>query len=149
MTTLRDLVDDNYFGGSTIIVMTTNGARLGEIRPGEEEDAFAFGRFMGGAVVKEVPAPDGLYVYVDPPAPAPGAKGPAIYQGEIEDEAAWSANWRQRERKASVKQTSFIRKNIQLYRAIKKPGWPDDPKDLLSYEASDAMTVMLDIMHGD
>lgn len=150
MTTLRELVDDNYVGGQPIVVIAPSGETLGTIRPGEEEDAFALGNMMGGKVLRTVDADGSVYAYVEPPATAPGSKSitPSIYQGTIVDEAAWSADWRSRERKASVKQLAFLRRHIQLYRQIKKPQWPDDPAALLGYEASDAMTVMLSIIRG-
>lgn len=148
MTTLRELVDDNYVGGQPIVVIAPSGETLGTIRPGEEEDAFALGSMMGGKVLKTVDADGSVYAYVEPPATAPGSKSitPSIYQGAIADEAAWSADWRSRERKASAKQLAFLRKHLPLYRQIKKPQWPDDPAALLAHEASDAMTTMLEVL---
>ena len=112
MTTLRELVDENYAGGSVIAVLSPVGEELGRIRPGEEEDSVALARLMGGQVIRAVRAQDAVYAYVSPPPEAPGARSqtPSVYQGPIADEAAWSADWRSRERKASDKQLSFIRR---------------------------------------
>lgn len=151
MSTLRELVDENYAGGQTIAVLSPVGEELGRIRPGEEEDSFALARLMGGQVIRAVQAQDAVYAYVSPPPEAPGARSqtPSVYQGPIADEAAWSADWRSRERKASDKQLSFIRRNMPLYLAIRKPEWPEDPKLLLAHEASDAMTIMIPILRDD
>ena len=150
MRTLRDLVDEEYAGGRTIVVMSPSGERLGEVRPGEEGDAFALARHMGSPVLRETEADGSLYAYVGTPSPdsAFGPKAPSVYPGEIPDEAAWSADWRSRERKVSPKQLAFIRKNLALYRAVRSPSWPEDPSALLAHEASDAMDVMIGIIKG-
>ena len=147
--TLLEFIDD-HFMSADIKVYSSNGKEIGTVVQGDESCLNIIKDYARGEIVRDGEAPDGsLWVYVQAKPLSP-ERGPVLigYPGEVEDEAAFSLDWRSREPKASPKQVSFLYKNIRLYMSIKKPGWPNDPKELLRYEASDAMTIMLSILKG-
>ena len=145
--TLLEFIDEHLMSGF-IKVYSSDGKEVAVMDEGDEAGLSKIRDYANGEVIKEIPLEGGVAAYVKA---KPKAKETIVvrgYPGELKDEAAFSADWRSREPKASAKQQSFILKNYRLYMAIKKPKWPIDPKDLLRYEASDAMTIMLGILKG-
>lgn len=146
--TLLEFIDDHMMS-SDITVFSSDGKRVGFIPQGDESAIAGVRDYVNGEIVKEMKDSDSLCVYVNP-KPISQGKAPVVigYPGELSDEAAFSADWRSREPKASSKQLSFLYKNIRLYMTLKKPNWPRDPKDLLRYEATDAMTLIINYLNN-
>ena len=144
--TLIDFIGDHLMS-SDILVLSSDGKTVATIPQGDETALSLVRDYLGGEVLKEIPDGDSITVYVlAKPVAQPKPEVVLGYPGEVEDEAAFSADWRSREPKASSKQLSFLYKNIKLYLILKKPNWPGDPKNLLRYEASDAMTIIMNYM---
>jgi hypothetical protein len=144
--TLIDFIDDHFLEAD-ILVYAVNGAEIGTIFQGNEESLSSVRGYLRGNIVRDGRASDGTYwayVSAEPPAPE---RGPVVqgYPGEVKDEAAFSLDWRAREPKASTKQLAFLYNNLRLYAQIRKPQWPKDPQQLLRYEASDAMTMIIEL----
>lgn len=146
MKTLLEFLDE-HFMDSPVQVYTPDGRLVGEVPPGDESALSSVRDYANGEVVREVQTPTHWAAYVKA-KPLPQSKPPVQmgYPGELSDEAAFSLDWRSREPKASEKQLAFIAKNYRLYMTIRKDSWPTDPKLLLRYEASDAMTEMLSVL---
>ena len=144
--TLIDFIDDHLMS-SDILVLSSDGKTVATIPQGDETALSLVRDYLGGEVLREILDGDSWTVYVQA-KPLAQQKPEVVlgYPGEVEDEAAFSADWRSREPKASSKQLSFLYKNIRLYLMLKKPNWPGDPKNLLRYEASDAMTTIMNYM---
>ena len=146
--TLLEFIDEHLMS-SNIEVYSSSGAKIADIEQCDESGISQIREYARGEVVKVVEAENAIVAYVEK---KPFEERPPItmgYPGELQDEAAFSLDWRSREPKASTKQLAFLAKNHKLYMAIKKPQWPNDPKDLLRYEASDAMTEILNIIRKD
>lgn len=148
MKTLLQSIDEHLMGGP-IEVYTPEGAKVADLPEGDESAISLIRDYANGEVVREFPTASGWAVYVKP-KPLPKERGPVVlgYPGDLPDEAAFSLDWRSREPKASEKQLAFIAKNYRLYMAVRKETWPTDPKQLLRYEASDAMTEIIGILKG-
>lgn len=145
--TLLEFIDEHLMS-SDIDVYSSDGAKVAHIERCDESGISSIRDYARGEVVKTVETEDGVAAYV---VRKPFEKRQPItkgYPGELEDEASFSLDWRSREPKASTKQLAFLAKYHSLYLSIKKPHWPADPKDLLRYEASDAMTEILKIVRG-
>lgn len=144
--TLADFIDDHFLDAD-IKVYSVTGALVGTIFQRDEECLRDVRGYLKGNIIRDGKSPDGTYwVYVSPELVDP-EHGPVVhgYPGEVEDEAAFSLDWRAREPKASPKQVAFLYKNIRAYAKIRKPQWPQDPQQLLRYEASDAMTMIFEM----
>ena len=144
--TLTEFIDDHFLEAD-IKVYSAAGAEVGTLVQGDESCLRQVRDYLGGEVVKDGRSPDGsLWVYVTA-KPRGEERGPVLkgYPGEVADEAAFSLDWRSREPKASPKQVAYLYKNIRAYIMIKKPQWPQDPQHLLRYEASDAMTAIIEM----
>lgn len=144
--TLTEFIDDHFLDAD-IRVLSAAGAEVGTIPQGDESGLRPVRDYLGGEVVKDGRSPDGsLWVYVTA-KPRPPERGPVLqgYPGDVSDEAAFSLDWRSREPKASPKQVAYLYKNIRAYLMIRKAQWPQDPQYLLRYEASDAMTAIIEM----
>ena len=143
--TLLEFIDENLMRGF-IRVYSSDGKAVADIPEGDESGISAVRDYANGEVVKTVQMEGGIAAYVVA-KPRPPERGPVVmgYPGELRDEAAFSLDWRSRESKASEKQVAFLLKNIRLYLAVRKDSWPEDPSQLLRYEASDAMTEIISI----
>lgn len=139
MRTLQDLLDDRLMS-SPVKVYDPDGHLVAELPMGDESSLSSVLRYLGGEVLRELDADGACVAYVKAPDRPIGERSIGIgYQGRLDDEAAFSADWRSREKKASPKQLAIIRRNMEIYLAIKRDRWPEDPSQLLSYEASDAL----------
>ena len=141
---------DEYLMRGPIKVYSSAGTLVAEIAEGDESGLYAARDYINGDVVKTVDmGAEGYAAYVMA-KPMETANAVVMgYPGELADEAAFSRDWRSREAKASEKQLAFISKHYSLYMAVRKDRWPMNPKDLLRYEASDAMTEMLNIIRKE
>lgn len=146
---LADFIDEHILGGS-VTVITEEGDLIVQVMDASDEEVAKAYPYLNREVIKSGESDGGVYAYVAGSASMPGNRSqePGVYKGHIEDEAAWSLDWRSREKHASEKQLKLLRKHISIYRQIKKPRWPDDPAGLLTYEASDALDVIFEILRG-
>lgn len=141
--TLRDLIEASAL---PVEARGPDGAPLGVADPSDEESQLA----LGPLLLREVAASAedqgrGLVSATLAPAQqAPIAQGePALgYPGPVADEAAWSADWRSREPRATAKQAAAIRRSMALYLRVRRPGWPADPAQLTRQDASDALDLI-------
>ena len=145
--TLLEFIDEHLMS-SSIDVYSDLGVKVAHLDQGEEEGLRQIKDYTRGEILREVQTGPGLYAVYVKAKPLAAEHGPIVmgYPGEVPDEAAFSLDWRAREPKASPKQLAFILKNMSTYLRVRKASWPMNPKDLLRYEASDAMTEMLKII---
>lgn len=140
---------DEHLMSHDIDVYSSAGNKIAHIECGDESGLAQVRDYSHGEVVKTVETETGVAAYVNK---KPLDERPPVvmgYPGELPDEAAFSSNWRAREPKASNKQVAFLAKHHKLYLSIRKPHWPMDPQQLLRYEASDAMTEILNIIRKE
>lgn len=142
--TLLELIDDRLMSGF-VKVYSSDGKEIAIMEEGDESGLSKIRDYANGEVIREVSLEGGVAAYVKA---KPMPKETVVYKGypgELADEAAFSLDWRSREPKASPKQVAYLYKNIRAYIMIKKPQWPQDPQHLLRYEASDAMTAIIEM----
>ena len=146
---MADFIDEHILK-EKIAIITEDGEVIGTVEDASDEEMAKAYPYLNREVVKSGDTWEGVYAYVAGSKAMPGNRSqePGVYKGHIEDEAAWSLDWRARERHATEKQLKLLRKHISIYRQIKKPGWPDDPAELLTYEASDALDVIFEVLRG-
>lgn len=148
--TLEDFLD-SVPSDATVEVYSKDGEHLVSYCYIDDSSFHQIAPFFKREVIKNLSTADGsITVYVDDPVLTPGAEPlyqADVYQGTFvspQEESEWSFDWRNRERKVSPRQLAIIINNIQIYNKVRRARWPEDPRQLLSYEASQAIDAIFE-----